>query len=155
MIDKLDEISGLYMAKAKDSTWVLDQLKVEKVGNCYENAKAAEIILKMNGVKHAKSASLVRGKIPRDTDHFVCVFNRDGSVFDGTVKNNQTIIVDPLFGKVDFANNMFKMYENTCQKSLKMPAEGKFGFDRVVDTKISDEGMETLKQKFKNLLYKK
>ena len=158
MIERFRETRELYVLDAfgqhlAKPTRVLNQMKFEGLGNCYENGKAAEIILKMNGVKHARSAGLKRGK--STIDHFVCVFNRDGSVFDGTIKNNQTIIVDPWLGKVDFANNMFKIYENTCQRLLKIPEEGKFGLRCVEDVKIDDNSMTILQLYFKKLFYKK
>ena len=156
MIDRIKEardlyINGVYGLHTNKPTRILNQLKFERLGNCYENGKAAEIILKINGQKHVRSASVNNGQM----DHFVCVFNRDGSVFDGTIKNNQTIIVDPWLGKVDFANNMFKVYENMCGKLLKVPSGGKFTLTNVEDIKISDNDINILKQYFPNLFYKK
>ena len=158
MIERFKDARDLYVVDAfglnnPKPARIFNQLKFEKLGNCYENGKAAEIILKMNGMEHVRSAGLKRGNKP--IDHFVCVFNRDGSVFDGTIKNNQTVIVDPWLGKVDFAGNMFKVYENTCQRILRIPPEGKFGLRDVENIKITDESMTTLRLFFKDLFYKK
>ncbi len=158
MIDKIEEARNLYVNNAYGHTngkptRILNQLKFEHLGNCYENGKAAEIILKLNGVENARAVSLKRGSSA--IDHFVCVFNRDGSAFDGTIKNNQTIIVDPWLGKADFAGNMFKIYENTCQKLLKLPEQGKFGVRNVEDIKISENDSSIIKQYFPKLFYKK
>ena len=88
-----------------------------------ETAGAAEIALKMNGVKNSYTANLsYNGNM---LDHSVCVFNKDGSEFTGVV-NNKTIIVDPWAGFADFANNAFVRYKNMFATHLGISGEGKF-----------------------------
>ena len=133
---------------------IFQQLKLYHKGNCYENAIAAEAILKLNGVPNACCAVLKRGN--KTIDHIVCVFNRDGSKFDGKIINNQTIIVDPWLGKADFANKMFKFYDNDCQIRLNLKdSREKFGLGDIREVSISDFDKALMKEYFPNLFYKK
>ena len=79
-----------------------------KMGNCYESAIGAKIILKLNGVSNSEVIALK--DIAGDSVHTVCVFNIDGSKFNGF--NKKSIIIDPWIGKADFANNIMQTYRN-------------------------------------------
>lgn len=92
---------------------IIDQLKFHRLGNCGEDALLSEAILKINGVKNSYTANLVTDN--SKIDHSVCVFNRDGSIFDGKVTKN-TIIIDPWIGAADFAQNMFLKYKSLANK---------------------------------------
>lgn len=128
------------------------------IGNCSEEATLMELILKMNGVKNACTASL---KSCRDeVDHLVCVFNKDGSPFKGKVTNS-TIIVDPWAGKADFAKNLLVYYRNVMAKSLNMlnsrnkniDVNQKLGlkyFDKLALTELD---IEALKRDYPNLVF--
>ena len=97
----------------------LYQLKDLHTGNCGEDAIAAELILKLNGIKNATTSRLIsvsatdeRQRFP--IDHLVCAFNPDGSKVEKI--NKKTIIIDPWIGKADYADNMSLHYQNQCQK---------------------------------------
>ncbi len=97
--DKIDNARNAWVPTSKNESGfinnLINQLKYEKVGNCGEDAMLSQAILKINGVENAYTASLRVDGAP--IDHCVCVFNKDGSIFDGTVNKN-TIIIDPWFG---------------------------------------------------------
>ena len=119
---------------------LIGQLKHDKIGNCGEDAMLAEAILKINGVDNACTASLKVGN--SKIDHSVCVFNRDGSPFDGKVTKN-TLVIDPWFGTADFASNMFLKYKNLCKKYFfNIKDDSKIGFRNIKSLDISGE--ETL-----------
>ena len=146
-------VKGLLPDKSRPMK-IFQQLKLYHMGNCYENAIAAEAILKLNGVPNACCAVLKRGNTV--IDHIVCVFNRDGSKFDGKIINNHTIIVDPWLGKTDFANKMFKFYDNDCQIRLNLKdRSGKFGLGDIRETNISDYDKTLMKEYMPELFYKK
>jgi hypothetical protein len=145
-------VKGIMTSKLRPMK-IFQQLKLYHMGNCNENAVAAEAILKLNGVPNACCATLKKGNA--SIDHMVCVFNRDGSKFDGKIKNNQTIIVDPWLGKADFANNMFKYYENNCKTLLNFKNDEKFAFGQIIESEISDFDKTMMKQFYPDLFYKK
>ncbi len=117
LIDKLNRVRKEWQYGCKtDSRRVnnlIGQLKYNKIGNCGEDAMLAEAILKLNGVDNACTAGLNVNNL--NIDHSVCVFNRDGSMFDGKVTKN-TIVIDPWLGTADFASNMFLKYKNLCKQ---------------------------------------
>lgn len=94
---------------------ILRMLEECHLGNCSENAKLAELILRMNGIENACTALLKSGNTT--IDHLVCVFNKDGSRFRKKITNS-TIIIDPWAQKADFAKNMMIYYKNMMSKSL-------------------------------------
>ena len=77
-------------------------MEVFKVGNCSENAVLAELVLKMNNIRNACCATMFKA-VPgdsccdwRDLDHAVCVFNKDGSLFNGK-KTKHTILFASIY----------------------------------------------------------
>ena len=104
-----------YLDDYKRTNKVISQLKDTKLGNCGEDAYLSGAILKMNGVKDACTTKLtIKGHI---IDHGVCVFNRDGSAFNGKANKN-TIIIDPWVGDADFASNMFVKYKGIYNQQV-------------------------------------
>jgi len=95
---------------------LLQHIKTKHVGNCGESAEGLSAILAMNGVENAYFTTIKNGESA--VDHEICVFNRDGSVFDGEIKNNKTIIIDAWLGIVDFANTALKQIKAAGAKYL-------------------------------------
>ena len=133
-------------------------LKEYRLGNCSEEATVMELILKMNGIKNACTASLKSGR--EEVDHLVCVFNRDGSPFRGKVTNS-TIIVDPWAGKADFAKNLLVYYRNVMTKSLSMlfnknitiNPETRLGLKYFEEISITPEELEELKKLYPRFIF--
>lgn len=129
----------------------LAMLSNAKQGNCYEDAIISELVMKMNGVKNARTMLF---KNSNDySEHAVCVFNRDGSPVDEII-NNQTIIIDPWAGKADFANNMIKRYQNQMTDLISLPEKKDIGYKIMELAKIPEDDMEALKQKFPFFVHK-
>ena len=82
--------------------------------------------MKLNNIHNATCATLFKKKnsFCEEIDHAVCIFNRDGSLYNGKISKN-TIIVDPWIGKVGFAQTVFK-------------ASGKLVIDGAVYDAISE-----------------
>ena len=109
----------------------IEQLLEEHLGNCHENAEAAETILRANGVKNPVTVALT---INDSEKHVVCMFNRDGSKVK-TIENNNTIIVDPWIGIVDFANNAIMKYRTIFEKYIIKDREKDKNLERIIPHK--------------------
>lgn len=131
----------------------LIMLQKYKVGNCLESATTAELILKVNGIKNGKTAILFHGTNNRNLDHAVCVFNRDGSLFDGQITKN-TIIIDPWIGKADFAHNMFAHYKNMFKAHLNITDNTQIRLEPSERVFLNAEEIKILKTKYPNFIFK-
>ena len=79
----------------KDAQWVCHTIN----SNLLNYSK--QIISQLGSFRN--KAEFINGE---QLNHVVCIFNKDGSQFNGTV-NNSTIIIDNWAGKTDFAKNMY------------------------------------------------
>lgn len=155
IVDKLNRVRREWQYGCKSGSQlinnVIGQLKFGKIGNCGEDALLSEAILKINGVDNACTAAL---KIDNhNIDHSVCVFNKDGSKFDGKVTKN-TIVIDPWFGTADFASNMFLKYKSFCKKYFfNMKDDSKIGFRDIKSLNISGEEFLLLSLEHDNLFF--
>ena len=131
---------------------ILNRLKVYKLGNCYENAKLSELILRLNGKKNVYTAAINVGD--RKIDHVVCFYNRDGSPFNGRISKD-TIIVDSWLGEADFADNILVKYRNLYKDFLFVPAKGKLSFRNVTSLDLSENELIELAKDFPQLIKKK
>jgi len=114
---------------------IIEQFKNVKLGNCGEDAILSAAILKINGVENAYVAKLKTDK--QNIDHTVCLFNKDGSPFDGKICKN-TIIVDAWLDCADFAANIFTKYKCMCKNLLSgINDDSKIGFRDVKRLDIS------------------
>lgn len=135
--------------------------------NCQESAILSLLILKLNGIKNAYNAFIRNGLA--DSNHAVCIFNRDGSELVPCVKggketfkieNNKTIIVDPWTGICDFANNAFNEYHGFWNEHLKPEkkdepvATGIYNFDRIQNIDFSEAFLESVRKEYPNLIIK-
>ena len=135
------------------ASYILGMLSKAKMGNCYEDAKAAELVLLMNGIKNACTASL-EARFAGKINHNLCVFNLDGSKFNGVINKN-TIVIDPWVQKADYADVMLKYYRNMCQKFFKIPNDKKLDITPTSKLEITQEEIEKIKKDFPKLIYKK
>lgn len=131
---------------------ILYLLQNFQIGNCYENAKIAEFILLLNGVKNACVAKL-KNEFGKPIDHVVCLFNKDGSFFDGNVNNN-TIIIDNWAGKTDFAHNMITFYKTQLKEYFDIPINSKLEFFEFSKIRLSTDTLMQLKQKYQAFIHK-
>lgn len=129
---------------------VLSQFKYTKLANCSENAKLSALMMKLNGHKNVYTASIKAGN--KHIDHVVCFFNKDGSKFDGTIKNNKTIIIDSWLNEVDFANNMLIKYRNMYKDFMFIPKDGKLSFRDIKSLDLTQEELAQLASEFPQLV---
>ena len=130
---------------------ILNMLEKTKRGNCYEDAKFAELILLLNGIQNACTATL-EARFAGKLNHILCVFNRDGTRYNGVINKN-TIVIDPWAQKVDFGNNMLKFYRNMCQENFDMPADKKLDITPISKIKLSEDELEIIKEKYPKLIF--
>lgn len=133
--------------------------EILKAGNCLENAVIAELILKMNDIHNACCVAIHKGlknmgqKSWTNLDHAVCIFNRDGSIFNEKINKN-TIIIDPWIGKAGFAKDMERYYRNEFSHFYKLDADEVFKYERMEIVDIPSLALEKLKQKYHPFLFK-
>lgn len=130
----------------------IEQLLETKLGNCHENARAAETILRANGVKYPAVCHLYIGGF--NADHVVCAFNRDGSQVKA-IKNNKTIIVDPWVGIVDFANNAIMKYKTMLDSYVAKGKTGKATLQRIEEHPMTQKDIMQFKERFPQLIQTK
>lgn len=130
LIEKITSIRHEWQTEPMDELKVADkvmhQFKEDKYVNCGEQAFLAGCIAKINLAKNVCTVSLA--KDGKKLNHVVCIINRDGSKFDGTIKPSETIIIDPWYQKTEFAVNLIKEYKTTLKNFLMLEDEDKIGF---------------------------
>ena len=130
-----------------------------KFGNCSECAMIAELILKMNGIHNACCATLNKGlqRSPitewKDLDHLICVFNKDGSVFNGRI-TPQTIFIDPWVNKAGFAKDMERFYRNEFSHFFQLDPDEVFKYEPAYIVDVTDFTMAKIKSKYPPFLFK-
>ena len=130
---------------------LINQLEKTKFGNCGEDAFLSAVILKMNKVKNVCVAKLRADDSP--IDHIVCIFNADGTKFDGKIKKS-TIIVDSWLGKADFAHNLFVTYKNRCGKFFpEVKKNSHIGIENFREVLLNNEDILWLNLDFGNLRF--
>lgn len=130
---------------------VIDILENFKLGNCYENAKVAEVILLLNGIKNAGIARL-KTFLGQPINHVVCLFNKDGSPYDGNI-NKHTIVIDNWAGKADFANNMINFYKTQFKEYFNIPINEQVEFIEFSKTEIPENTLDHLRHRFPSFIY--
>ena len=127
------------------------QLRDFKLGNCHEDAIAAETILKANGIENPAIVILNGGV--EQYDHVVCAFNKDNSKVYRIV-NNKTIFVDPWLGIADFANVLLKKYK-TCYSKFFSQRKQDFTVRLIEKTATSPEDIDLFRRTYPELVQKK
>lgn len=123
-----------------------------KMGNCYENAKIAELILLLNKIENACIAKL-KTPFNQKLNHVVCIFNKDGSQFNGTV-NNSTIIIDNWAGKADYAKNMYTYYKNLFKDHFYISKNSPIDFEQIEKLNLSPQEIQELTKKYPDFIFK-
>ena len=98
---------------------IIDAMK-KGLGNCAEEAKLAELIGKISGIKNIYSGSIFAGKGFAKHD---VAFITDKEIKENKkyqFKNKEALIIDPWLGITDFAGNYFKMIKTTFAKLLEI-----------------------------------
>ncbi len=138
-------------AKATDK--MINQYKQHKIANCGEDAFLAAAIARMNEVENVYTACLTKND--KLLGHQVCIFNKDGSEFDGIIKPLNTIIIDPWLQKADFASLLSKEYKTSLVNFIDFDEVDKIEFSKKFIKKIDFTGMDTflLRTKYPDLIF--
>ena len=130
---------------------IIKQLEKSGFGNCGEDSFVSAVILKMNKVKNVFVAKLKADE--NLVDHSICIFNADGTKFDGKFKKS-TIIVDSWLGQADFAHNLFVTYKNRCSKFFpEIKRDSNIGIDKLREIILSNEDILLLNLDFDKLIF--
>ena len=121
-----------------------------KMGNCYETAIGAKIILKLNGINNSEVIALKN--ITGQTIHTVCVFNTDGTKFKGFTK--KSIIIDPWIGKADFATNIMQIYRNEYSNYFAFEDKGMPNIEIKKLSGIYKKRLQALKKVYPSLIFR-
>ena len=133
-----------------------------KIANCSEHAILAELILKLNGIKNATYAAIYKvdekyGKhclLKDSLDHAVCIFNKDGTPFNGEV-NKHTIIVDPWINKAGFAKDMERFYSHQFPNTFKLKPSEIIVYDHLPIVSLLDKAhLKKIKKKYHPFIFK-
>ena len=153
--DRIIGMSEEYLVHAKDSFQhaiaPIRQMLETHIGACHENACAAESILRANGIAQPVIATLSYGN--NTTRHVVCLFNRDGSKVEQIVPH-KTVVVDPLFGIVDFLNNAEKTYRNIFSKCIETKKD-KLNIKSVAEHRMTSDDIIRFKEQFPKFIQTK
>lgn len=129
---------------------IIKQLKIDKIANCGEEAEICQVILKLNG-KDSTRVKLFVDNI--DTNHTVCVFNKDNKPFDGKANKN-SIIIDSWLGIADYADNVFTAYKNLYSKYFCINKKTKFQLREVYSPELNEQDLLKLRNNHPELVYK-
>jgi len=130
---------------------VLNMLEHYKLGNCYEDAKTAELILQMNNIKNTRTAFLLKnGHV---IDHCICLFNKDGTKFDSKLKKGNTIIIDPWSQKADFVENMELFYKNLMKEHFNIQQHETLSVKPILEFTLNNQKLYELRQRFPQFIF--
>lgn len=85
---------------------LLEQVRDNKVGNCYEKATIADLILKVNGVNNCDRINLVTNDGQKNLHHTVLLVNFDKQNYYPSLQ--KLVIIDPWCGDSGYADIMLK-----------------------------------------------
>lgn len=154
LINKIAEARTISEQKfgLKTVSSITYQLNRFKIGNCYEDAKMAELILTMNGISNACTARLSTPS-SKFIDHVICLLNKDGTHFDGNI-NKSTIIIDNWASKVDYAQNMNSYYKSMFNNYFDIAPDEEIKYIKFDEFKLSSRKIKKLKKKYPQFLFK-
>jgi hypothetical protein len=143
---------------------VIEALKNKKVGNCYEEAKLAEIIGRVNGRNDINTGRIFFsrcGSKERTLDHVVAFITAKDisskNIF--SMKNKEGIVIDPWLNVADFASEYFTKLKTVFKPFFdRLPyniEDITFRIEPYLDEKVDNKLIDELKQKFPELILKK
>ena len=134
--------------------YVLESLK-NGLGNCYEEAKLAELIAKINGQKNIYSGKIYAGK--GFAKHEVAFITNKEIKPDKfyRFKNKEAIILDPWLGITDFAGNYFTRICKNFNRTLGIKSYSKPKLQPDFSGKISARKLAEYKKNNPELIIKK
>lgn len=131
-----------------------------KIGNCFEDATVAELILKMNGIKNAVCTHIYKSSKMENApyfwtqlDHVICAFNKDGSPFNGKISKN-TIFIDPWANKVGFAKDMERYYQHELNSFFHLDKNEEFKYLTEENINLNNNEIKYFTEQYKHFIFK-
>lgn len=129
---------------------ILMQLKLDRLGNCGEDALVSQAIVKINGGK-AICAQLEFDN--KEIDHSVCLVTKNKNSFNGKI-DNDTIIIDSWFGIADYAKNVFRIYKNLFNDYFYINKQTNIKLKPDLSLDFTEREIEKLRSEYPELIYK-
>lgn len=130
---------------------IIDAMK-KGLGNCAEEAKLAELIGKISGIKNIYSGSIFAGKGFAKHD---VAFITDKEIKENKkyqFKNKEALIIDPWLGITEFAGNYFKMIKTTFAKLLEIRGNSKPYIKPDFSSKLSQAKVKNYRKIYPELI---
>lgn len=146
---------------------LMNSVKEYKVANCGDLSDLSEIVMRLNGFKNCGCFNLYTNK-GRDLYHTVAAMNLNipqnykEPPLNGEIAaeyllkpSRKTIIIDPFFEIVDYADNAILNYKNLHQKFFNLASDEKILFLPEYKLDVKDGEMWNLRKDFPNLVMPK
>lgn len=131
---------------------LLEQIRNDKVGNCYEKSTIAELILKVNGVKNCDRINLVTNDGKKNLNHTVLLVNFDKQNYYPSL--HKLLIIDPWCGDSGYADTMLKKYANMFNVFFKLKKGESIQFVKRHSLYLSDEDIKFFRKNYPELVFK-
>ena len=132
-------------------TLVIETLK-NGLGNCAEEAKLAELIGKINGIKNIYSGSIFAGKGFAKHDVAFITNEEIKPNKKYKFKNKEALIIDPWLGITDFAGNYFKIIKTNFAKLLEIRGNSKPCIKPDFTCKLTEEKVKNYRKMYPELI---
>lgn len=161
---KLIDMRNKMADKISELPIVIKSMKEGKVGNCYEEARLAEIIGRINGEKNIYSGRIFFGSPDskeKPLDHVVAFITSKNVEPKNmlTLKNKEGIIIDPWLGIADFAGEYFNklktIFKPQFERIPNKTSEIGFRIEPNFEEFVGEGSVEELKVNFPELIIKK
>lgn len=122
------------------------------LGNCAEEAKLAELIGKISGIKNIYSGSIFAGKGFAKHD---VAFITDKEIKENKkyqFKNKEALIIDPWLGITEFAGNYFKTIKTNFSKLLDIRGNSKPYIKADFSSKLTKAKIRNFRKKYSELI---
>lgn len=131
---------------------MLNQVKQNKAGNCFEKATIAELILKINGVNNCNRINLVTDNGKRNLNHCVLLVNFDKQNYYPSLQ--KALIIDPWSGNSGYADIILKKYETMYNKFFKLKPDENIQFVPRNILDLGEQDINYFKENYPKLVFK-
>lgn len=131
---------------------IISALCDDRLGNCYEDATLADLILKMNGVKNSYRARFLTNHGTKKIDHTVTII--DKNPIDKYFNPKKIIIIDPWLGIADYADRVFKLYKTRYNNFFRMANSQQFDLQMKSQLQLTESELNYFRKEYPQFLYK-
>ena len=130
---------------------VIEALK-NGLGNCAEEAKLAELIGKINGIKNIYSGSVFAGRGFAKHDVAFITNEEIKPNKKYKFKKKDALIIDPWLGITEFAGNYFKIIKTNFAKLLEIRGNSKPYIIPDFTSKLTQAKIRNFRKKYSELI---